>query len=94
MAESKANDQAIPFVTVDDKGVPCVGFRQCGSKKGTTGLNPAAHTWDVPMEIRCATNENLTSWGAPGRRRDCPSSFCCNPHGEGGVRKDDRLADG
>jgi len=53
------------FVTVDDKGVPCAGFRQCGSTKGTTGLNPAAHTWDVPMEIRCATNENLTMWGEP-----------------------------
>jgi sucrose-6-phosphate hydrolase SacC (GH32 family) len=53
------------FATVDDKGVPCAGFRQCGSSKGTTGLNPAAHTWDVPMEIRCATNENLTTWGSP-----------------------------
>ena len=53
------------FVTVDGTGAPCAGFRQCGSKKGTTGLNPAAHTWDVPMEIRCATDENLTTWGAP-----------------------------
>ena len=53
------------FVTVDDKGVPCAGFRQCGSTNGTTGLNPAAHTWDVPMEIRCATDEDLTTWGSP-----------------------------
>jgi hypothetical protein len=53
------------FVTVDDEGVPCAGFRQCESSKGTTGLNPAAHIWDVPVEIRCATNDNLTLWGAP-----------------------------
>lgn len=53
------------FAVVDDKGVPCAGFRQCGSSKGTTGLNPAAHKWDVPMEIRCATNANLTKWGDP-----------------------------
>lgn len=53
------------FVTVDDTGVPCAGFRQCGSSKGTTGLNPAAHPWDVPMEIRCAQNSNLTIWSNP-----------------------------
>eukprot|EP00037_Helgoeca_nana_P037818 m.17890 g.17890 ORF g.17890 m.17890 type:complete len:641 (+) comp9448_c1_seq1:4801-6723(+) len=53
------------FVTVDDNGVPCAGFRQCGSSQGTTGLNPAAHTWDVPMELRCAQNENLTQWSDP-----------------------------
>ena len=47
------------FVTVDDTGVPCAGFRQCGSSKGTTGLNPAAHSWDVPMEIRCAENRSV-----------------------------------
>ena len=27
------------FVTVDDEGTPCAGFRQCGSTKGATGLN-------------------------------------------------------
>lgn len=53
------------FATVDDAGVPCAGFRQCGSTKGTTGLNPAAKGWDVPMELRCATNDNLTEWGEP-----------------------------
>lgn len=53
------------FVTVDDKGVPCAGFRQCGSDKGATQLNPAAHAWDVPMEIRCAENTELTQWGSP-----------------------------
>lgn len=40
------------FVTVDDNNVPCAGFHQCSSGKGTTGLNPKAHSWDVPMEIR------------------------------------------
>ena len=53
------------FVTVDVKGTPCAGFRQCGSNKGTTGLNPKAQKWDVPMEIRCAKNANLTEWGPP-----------------------------
>eukprot|EP00040_Diaphanoeca_grandis_P043581 m.9702 g.9702 ORF g.9702 m.9702 type:complete len:637 (-) comp7875_c0_seq1:107-2017(-) len=53
------------FVTVDDYGIPCAGFRQCGSNKGTTGLNPEAHTWDVPMEVRCAENTNLTNWSNP-----------------------------
>jgi hypothetical protein len=28
------------FVTVDDGGTPCAGFRQCGSLTGLTGLNP------------------------------------------------------
>ena len=32
------------FVAVDDEGTPCAGFRQCGSTKGATGLDPAAHT--------------------------------------------------
>lgn len=53
------------FVTVDDHGTPCAGFRQCGSQKGTTGLNPKAHGWDVPMELRCATNPSLTNWSGP-----------------------------
>lgn len=53
------------FVTVDDAGTPCAGFRQCDSQKGTTGLNPAAHSWDVPMEIRCAENDKLTNWSDP-----------------------------
>ncbi len=51
------------FVAVNDAGVPCAGFRQCGSDHGTTGLNPAAHPWDVPLEVRCAENDNLTQWG-------------------------------
>ena len=53
------------FVAVDDQNVPCAGFRQCGSHKGTTGLNPAAHSWDVPMELRCAADSKLTNWSLP-----------------------------
>jgi hypothetical protein len=59
------NSPCSGFVTVDDKGTPCAGFRQCTSTQGVTGLNPAAQTWDVPMELRCAKNANLTEWGPP-----------------------------
>ena len=51
------------FVTADEKGRVCAGFRQCSSSHGVTDLNPAARAWDVPLELRCATNENLTEWG-------------------------------
>lgn len=51
------------FVTVNEDNVPCAGFRQCGSGKGTTGLNPKAQAWDVPLEVRCAKNAKLTEWG-------------------------------
>ena len=53
------------FVSVDDGGTPCAGFRQCGSTRGATGLNPKAHSWDVPMEVRCAKNSTLTDWSDP-----------------------------
>jgi hypothetical protein len=53
------------FVTVDDDGTPCAGFWQCASDKGTTGLNPQAKSWDVPMELRCAENDALTNWSDP-----------------------------
>ena len=49
------------FVTVDDDGVACAGFRQCGSDRGVEG----GQAWDVPMEIRCAKNDNLNEWGDP-----------------------------
>jgi hypothetical protein len=39
------------FITVDDAGTPCAGFRQCSSGKGTTGLNPHAKSWDVPTDL-------------------------------------------
>ena len=54
------------FMTVDDDGTPCAGFRQCSSSSGTTGLNPAAHAWDVPMELRCARDEDrVTNFSDP-----------------------------
>eukprot|EP00729_Bicosta_minor_P016635 gene16635-32831_t len=51
------------FVAVDDDGSVCAGFRQCSSITGLTGLNPAAHVWDAPLELRCAKDANLTDWG-------------------------------
>ncbi len=53
------------FVTMDENGVVCSGFRQCDSSAGVTGLNRFAKKWDVPLEIRCATNDNITSRGFP-----------------------------
>lgn len=44
------------FATLDDAGKLCAGFRQCTSTHGSTGLNPRAQTWDVPLELRCADN--------------------------------------
>ena len=41
------------YVTKDDEGFVCAGFRQCSSKKGVDGGKP----WDVPLEVRCATDE-------------------------------------
>jgi len=53
------SDPCSGFITKDDNGNICAGFRQCGSHKGVDGMAP----WDVPLELRCATdNENLTSW--------------------------------
>ena len=49
------------FITKDplDNGRVCAGFRQCGSNKGVAG---SAHGWDVPLELRCALNDELTEW--------------------------------
>jgi len=59
-----SNSPCSGFVTVGDDGVPCAGFRQCSSSHGATGLNPQAHAWDVPLELRCATDgANMTQWG-------------------------------
>lgn len=49
------------FVTVDDEGNVCAGFRQCGSTKGVDG----GKAWDVPLELRCAEDANLTNWSEP-----------------------------
>ena len=37
----------------------CAGFRQCGSSKGVAG---SANDWDVPLELRCALDDSLTTW--------------------------------
>ena len=36
----------------------CAGFRQCGSDAGVAGGAP----WDVPMELRCALDDDLSAW--------------------------------
>eukprot|EP01043_Picozoa_sp_COSAG02_P061608 COSAG02_NODE_8312_length_2620_cov_7.600952_4_plen_251_part_00 len=64
------------FATLDDAGRLCAGFRQCSSTHGTTGLNPAAAVWDVPLELRCANTSSrignerragppILEWSAP-----------------------------
>lgn len=53
-------DPCSGFATVDDDGTVCAGFRQCGSSKGIQA--PGYHDWDVPLEVRCALNDNLTAW--------------------------------
>lgn len=54
-------DPCSGFVTLDKDGdgSVCAGFRQCGSKKGVDGF---PHPWDVPLELRCALDDNLTTW--------------------------------
>lgn len=46
------------FLTVDDSGTPCAGFKQC-SNQGVNG------SLGNPIELRCALNDNLTAWGPP-----------------------------
>jgi len=55
------NDPCSGFLTKDplDGGRVCAGFRQCGSNKGVAG---SANGWDVPLELRCALNDELTEW--------------------------------
>jgi hypothetical protein len=54
------SDPCSGFLTKDpnDNGRVCAGFRQCGSDKGVAGGND----WDVPMELRCAGDAELTQW--------------------------------
>ena len=54
------SDPCSGFITKDpeDSGRVCAGFRQCGSNKGVAGGKP----WDVPLELRCALDDNMTSW--------------------------------
>ena len=46
------------FITVDDFGTPCAGFKQCNN----AGVNGSLGN---PIELRCALNDNLTAWGPP-----------------------------
>jgi hypothetical protein len=62
MGMASHSEPCAGFVAVDDNGTVCAGYRQCGSSHGTTGLNPKAQPQDVPMELRCAKDENLTQW--------------------------------
>ncbi|EDQ91676.1 uncharacterized protein MONBRDRAFT_5591 [Monosiga brevicollis MX1] len=48
------------FAVADDDGSLYVGFRQCSSTTGVQG----GHPWDVPLELRRATNSSLLSFGA------------------------------
>jgi hypothetical protein len=53
------SDPCSGFITKDPAtGSVCAGFRQCGSSKGVAGGAP----WDVPLELRCALNNNLSVW--------------------------------
>jgi len=57
---SSNTDPCSGYVVRDDDGIVCAGFRQCGSE---SGINELPNDWDVPMEIRCAQDqENLTDW--------------------------------
>ena len=51
------------FITKDpaDGSRVCAGFRQCGSTKGVAGL---PHPWDVPLELRCAMDDQLSKYAA------------------------------
>lgn len=57
---SSDSDPCSGFVTKDpeDGGRVCAGFRQCGSDHGVAGGND----WDVPLELRCALDDDLTQW--------------------------------
>ena len=53
------SDPCSGFITKDpESGRLCAGFRQCGSTRGVAGKQ----AWDVPLELRCALDDNLTSW--------------------------------
>lgn len=55
------SDPCSGFLTLDpETGKLCAGFRQCGSSRGinATGF----HGWDVPLELRCALDDELSAW--------------------------------
>ena len=53
-------DPCSGFVTQDEDGTVCAGFRQCFSSHGinATGFQ----SWDVPLELRCALDDDLKRW--------------------------------
>ena len=55
------SDPCSGFLTKDpdDGGRVCAGFRQCGSNKGVVGM---PHNWDVPLELRCAVDDDLNAF--------------------------------
>eukprot|EP00937_MAST-01D_sp_MAST-1D-sp2_P007435 g7435.t1 len=55
------DDPCSGFITKDpdDGNRVCAGFRQCSSKRGVAGM---PHAWDVPLELRCALDDELTAW--------------------------------
>jgi hypothetical protein len=47
------------FMTVDDDGTPCAGFREC------SGNWPNRTNQQVPLEVRCATDPGLRNYTDP-----------------------------
>ena len=53
------SDPCSGFIARDPAtGAVCAGFRQCSSSKGVAGGAP----WDVPLELRCALDDDLNKW--------------------------------
>ena len=61
-------DPCSGYVTKDADGTVCAGFRQCGSRRGVN--KPGAKPWDVPLELRCALDDDLTQFEANQSRFD------------------------
>ena len=57
---SSKTDPCSGFLAKDplDGDRVCAGFRQCGSDAGVAGGN----AWDVPLELRCALDDDLSSF--------------------------------
>lgn len=64
MGMDSYSDPCSGFITQDKDGdgAVCAGFRQCGSSKGVNHSSADVHPWDVPLELRCASDANLTKW--------------------------------
>ena len=68
-------DPCSGFITKDpaDGSRVCAGFRQCGSTNGVAGL---PHPWDVPLELRCAMDDQLSKYAALLSRKLFVHSGC------------------